>query len=87
MGPLKTSFRLADVIKILGDESAPEDEKQRSGLGVPYSQIVELLKKMCEKGAVKAEFVPGPLTPLAQPPQQQPLQKQPAPPKEEKIEK
>ena len=69
MGPLKTSFRLADVIKILGDESAPEDEKQRSGLGVPYSQIVELLKKMCEKGAVKAEFVAGPLTPLAQPPQ------------------
>jgi flagellar basal body P-ring protein FlgI len=66
MGPLKTSFRLADVIKILGDEPAPEDEKQRSGLGVSYSQIVELLKKMCEKGAVKAVFVPGQLTTLAQ---------------------
>ena len=60
MGPLKTSFRLADVIKTLGDEPAPEDEKQRVGLGVSYSEIVELLKKMCEKGAVKAVFVPGP---------------------------
>ncbi len=66
MGPLKTNFRLADVIKILGDEPAPEDEKLRAGLGIPYSQIVELLKKVCEKGAVKAVFVPGPLTTLAQ---------------------
>ena len=66
MGPLKTSYRLADVIKTLGDEPAPEDEKQRPGLGAPYSQIVELLKKMCEKGAVKAEFVPGPLSPIMQ---------------------
>jgi flagellar basal body P-ring protein FlgI len=66
MGPLKTSFRLADVIRALGDEPAPEEEKLRSGLGVSYSEIVELLRNMCEKGAVKAEFVPGPLTPLAQ---------------------
>lgn len=71
MGPLKTNFRLADVIKILGGEPAPEDEKKRSGLGTSYSEIVELLKKMCEKGAVKAAFVPGPLTTLAQQPQKQ----------------
>jgi flagellar basal body P-ring protein FlgI len=56
MGPLKTSFRLADVIRILGDEPAPEDNKKRPGLGVSYSEIVELLKKMCNKGAVKAVF-------------------------------
>ena len=66
VGPLKTSFRLADVIKTLGDEPKPENEKQRPGLGVSYSEIVGLLKKMCEKGAVKAQFIPGPLTPLAQ---------------------
>jgi flagellar basal body P-ring protein FlgI len=66
MGPLKTSFKLADVIKTLGEDPAPEDEKGRPGLGVSYSEIVELLKKMCEKGAVKAVFVPGPLTTLMQ---------------------
>jgi flagellar basal body P-ring protein FlgI len=66
MGPLKTSFRLADLIKALGDEPAPQDQKERSGLGISYSQIVELLRKICEKGAVKAVFVSGPLTPLAQ---------------------
>jgi hypothetical protein len=70
MGPLKTSFRLADLIKVLGDEPAPEDQKERSGLGISYSQIAELLKKICEKGAVKAVFVSGPLTPLVQMPQQ-----------------
>jgi hypothetical protein len=56
MGPMKASFRLADVIRILGDELAPEDNKKRAGLGVSYSEIVELLKKMCDKGAVKAIF-------------------------------
>lgn len=56
MGPLKASFRLADVIRILGNELAPEDNKKRAGLGVSYSEIVELLKKMCDKGAVKAIF-------------------------------
>ena len=66
IGPLKTSFRLADIIKTLGDEPKPENEKERPGLGVSYSEIVGLLKKMCEKGAVKALFVPGPLTSLAQ---------------------
>jgi flagellar basal body P-ring protein FlgI len=66
VGPLKTSFRLADVIKTLGDEPEPENEKERPGLGISYSEIIELLKKMCEKGAVKAVFVPGPLTTLTQ---------------------
>lgn len=56
MGPLKTSFRLADVVRALGDEPAPEDKKNRVGLGVSYSEIVELLKKMCDKGAVDAVF-------------------------------
>jgi hypothetical protein len=56
MGPLKTSFRLADVVRALGDVPAPEDEKVRAGLGVSYTEIVELLKKMCEKGAVDAVF-------------------------------
>ncbi|MFA6187053.1 MAG: flagellar basal body P-ring protein FlgI [Phycisphaerae bacterium] len=56
MGPLKTSFRLADVVRALGDEPAPEDEKVRVGLGVSYTEIVELLKKMCNNGAVDAVF-------------------------------
>jgi hypothetical protein len=56
MGPLKTSFRLADVVRALGDEPDPEDEKVRVGLGVSYAEIVELLKKMCDNGAVDAVF-------------------------------
>ena len=89
-GPVKTSYKLTDVIRALGEELVPPDDKTKRGLGVPYSQIVELLKKMCEKGAIKAEFVAGPLTPLAQMPKEQPQQRQLAPqlaPPQEKIKK
>ncbi|MFA5292258.1 MAG: flagellar basal body P-ring protein FlgI [Phycisphaerae bacterium] len=62
MGPLKCSLRVADIIKLLGDEPAPEDKKKRPGLGVPYSDIIALLKKMVDKGAVKADFIAGKLS-------------------------
>jgi hypothetical protein len=60
MGPLKCSTRIADIVKLLGDPPTPKDDKKRPGLGVPYSEIVQLLKTMSEKGAVKATFVAGP---------------------------
>jgi len=65
MGPLKCSLRVADIIKLLGDEPDPEDNKKRPGLGASYSDIVALLKKMVDKGAVKADFVAGPPSPVA----------------------
>ncbi|MCE5341868.1 MAG: flagellar basal body P-ring protein FlgI [Planctomycetaceae bacterium] len=60
MGPLKCSTRIADIVKLLGDPPTPKNDKARPGLGVPYSEIVQLLKTMSAKGAVKAEFIAGP---------------------------
>jgi flagellar basal body P-ring protein FlgI len=60
MGPLKCSTRIADIIKLLGDPPTPKDDKRRPGLGVPYSEIIQLLKNMADKGAVNAKFVAGP---------------------------
>ena len=48
------------------NRETPKDEKKRAGLGIPYSKIVELLKKMCDKGAVEADFVAGELSNMAQ---------------------
>ncbi|HBG27504.1 MAG: hypothetical protein A2Y10_02925 [Planctomycetes bacterium GWF2_41_51] len=62
MGPLKCSTRIADIIKLLGDPPSPKDDKKRPGLGVPYSEIVMMLKNMVDKGAVNASFVPGPVS-------------------------
>jgi len=60
MGPLKCSTSIADIVKLLGDPPTPKDDKTRPGLGVPYSEIVQLLKTMADKGAVKADFIAGP---------------------------
>lgn len=60
MGPLKCSTSIADIVKLLGDPPAPKDEKKRPGLGVPYSEIVQMLKTMADKGAVNADFIAGP---------------------------
>jgi flagellar basal body P-ring protein FlgI len=67
MGPLKCSTMVADVIKVLGEEPFTEEkERKRIGLGVSYSDIAALLKKMVDKGAVDADFVAGPPSPIVQ---------------------
>ncbi|PKL44975.1 MAG: hypothetical protein CVV39_08130 [Planctomycetes bacterium HGW-Planctomycetes-1] len=67
MGPLKCSMMLADVIRILGETPTTEDkEKRQLGLGASYSDIVALLKKMADKGAVDADFVASQLPLVAQ---------------------
>jgi flagellar basal body P-ring protein FlgI len=66
MGPFKCSLRVADIIRSLGEVTTRnENDKKPIGLGVSYSDIVALLKKMVDKGAIDADFVPGPLSPAA----------------------
>ena len=36
-------------------------EQHLTGLGVSYSDMIAILKQMCDKGAVKAQFQAGPL--------------------------
>jgi HEAT repeat protein len=61
-GPLISSFKLADVIRTLGEALPAEDKSLiRPGLGVAYSDIAALLKLMVENGAVEAEFSAGPM--------------------------
>jgi len=58
---LRSSFELGDIIRTLCDEPPEEGEKRRGGLGVSYADVVILLKQMCERGAVQAQFHAGPL--------------------------
>lgn len=58
---LSSSFELGDIIRTLCDEPPKEGEKRRGGLGVSYADAVILLKQMCDKGAVQAQFRAGPL--------------------------
>ncbi|MCP4263746.1 MAG: hypothetical protein GY774_40495 [Planctomycetes bacterium] len=58
---LKSSFQLSDVIKTLCEKPPKEGRPGKGGLDVPYADVIALLKLMCDKGAVKAEFWAGAL--------------------------
>ena len=58
---LKSSFELADIILKLCEEPLRKDKHAHQGLGVSYADMIALLKQMCDKGAVRAEFRAGPL--------------------------
>ncbi len=58
---LKSSFELVDIILKLCEEPLQKDKKARHGLGISYADMIALLKQMCDKGAVRAEFRAGPL--------------------------
>ena len=69
LGPLKTSFELTNIIQTLAED--PDVKKKariRPGLAVPYSDLIALLQQMCEKGAIRAQFVAGDLTHIEQKP-------------------
>jgi hypothetical protein len=58
---LKSSFELGDIIRTLCEKPLQKGKQGRGGLGVTYADVIALLKRMCDKGAVKAEFWAGPL--------------------------
>jgi len=58
---LKSSFELGDIIQTLCEEPTRRTEQGRVGLNVSYAEAIALLKQMCDKGAVEAEFRAGPL--------------------------
>lgn len=61
IGPLRSSFELGDIIQTLCEEPAGRSEGGQGGLGVSYADMIALLKQMCKKGVVGAEFRAGPL--------------------------
>jgi len=58
---LKSSFELGDIIRTLCEEPLKRTKEERAGLGVSYAEVIALLKQMCDKGVLQAEFRAGPL--------------------------
>ena len=58
---LNSSFALSNIIRTLCEQPPSEEGKDRRGLGVSYTEAIVLLKRMCDKGAVDAEFHVGDL--------------------------
>ncbi|MCK5225509.1 MAG: flagellar basal body P-ring protein FlgI [Planctomycetes bacterium] len=58
----KSSFEISDLIRKLCQEPLEAKQIGNGGLGVTYDDVIAILKQMCEKGAVQAEFKLGPLS-------------------------
>lgn len=57
---LKSSFEVADVIRVLCEQPLKEADRPRHlGLNVSYADAIALLKKMCDRGVVQARFYAG----------------------------
>jgi len=61
IGPLRSSFIVCDIIQVLCEEPPEQEGQSSGGLGVSYADMIALLKQMCDKGAIRAEFRAGPL--------------------------
>ena len=63
IGPiqLKSSFAVSDIIRTLCEEPIKKSESGQPGLNVSYAEVIALLKQMCQKGTIEAEFREGPL--------------------------
>ena len=58
IGPLKCRYEVGDLVRTLGAPLVVDKQKnQRPGLEIPYSDILVILKKMCQKGVIKADFI------------------------------
>ena len=61
IGPAKTTFEVGDIVRALGAEPSVTEGKPAGGLGVPYNDVAVVVEQLIGKGAVAAEFWPGPL--------------------------
>jgi len=59
IGPLRCGFDLTDVIGTICGYSRKGNAKSRPGLGVSYSELLPLLRQMCQQGVIKANFRAG----------------------------
>jgi hypothetical protein len=60
IGPLQCPLRVYELIQILCSERTA-DRQGQAALGLPYADVLSLLKQACDSGFMDAEFRPGPL--------------------------
>jgi flagellar basal body P-ring protein FlgI len=58
---VESSFELSRIIRTLCEEPSKKTSQGQPGLGISYAELIALLKQMCDKSAVQAQFHAGPL--------------------------
>lgn len=62
VGPILSSREAASLIRTLGESSEVGEKAVQPGLSIPYTEVISLLKKMCESNMIPARFHAGPVT-------------------------
>lgn len=55
--PLRVPARAAELIRALAEPPVPDREGQIHGIGLGYSQVVEVVHALCESGTIPARLV------------------------------
>lgn len=61
MGPVKSDFDVAGLVRALGSEATADSRGRLQGLGASYEQVIAVLEQMAAKGVTDAQFWVGPL--------------------------
>ena len=62
-GPIASGFELTQLIHALGESPEPKQGATAlPGLSLSYSQIIEIIEKMCKNDVINAKYVQGPVT-------------------------
>ncbi len=67
IGPVATGFEVSEIVRTLGGEAATGAGGQVLGMGASYEEVIAVLEQLVAKGAVTAEFWPGPLAKIGLP--------------------
>lgn len=63
IGPIASGFELSQLIRAMAE--SPEQKQgtiDLPGLALPYSQVIELIEKLCANEMIPARFLQGPVT-------------------------
>lgn len=60
MGPVKSDFDVASLVRALGAEATAGSGGRLKGLGASYEQVIAILEQMSAKGMIDAQFWAGP---------------------------
>jgi len=56
-GPIRIGLDVERMMRLLGGEAGVDDQDRVSGVGMDYAQVLEVVSRLCQDGAITASFV------------------------------
>jgi hypothetical protein len=56
-GPIRVGLDVEQMVRLLGGEAGADDQGRVTGVGMDYGQVLEVVSRLSEDGAIAASFV------------------------------